>query len=89
MIGSIAFQAVPIRIANVHRHANDRIVVLRSVPRECLQRRCQNLKHARASHLRRLRDAGTHSCFGPVTSPLASLPRVSNESELASRSLYS
>ena len=63
IIGSIAFQAVPIRIANVHRHANDCIVVssgpwCRQTP---LQTRCQLDDSAAASHVRHLRDGKIHS----------------------------
>jgi len=62
MIGSSAFQAVPIRIANVHRQANDRIVVPPSgVPEFPLQTGCQLTGDETASHVRHLRDGKIHN----------------------------
>jgi hypothetical protein len=62
IIGPIAFQAVPIKIANVHRHANDCIVVPSVwVPGNRLQARCHRTPKWIDSHVRNLQRATIHN----------------------------
>jgi hypothetical protein len=62
MIGSIAFHAAPIKIANVHRNANDCIVV---PPGWCRRVGCRRgattAASRRASHVRRLDEQIIHN----------------------------
>jgi hypothetical protein len=76
MNAAIAFHAEPNKIASVHRHANDRIVVpsCASADDSACSPNASNPRRSAPSHVRSLGVAAILDRSGPVTFPSLRLP---------------